>query len=280
MGDVQAITFTTKIERLKLERTTGKDTRATLESIAQDASRLPDFVYEDPDHARAAELCQRPHDLQSATVAELTQIIEALAGQMKNRRRRDILKIDLADVIELRSYIILDQQGEPVYAQEYRERVQRKVLDLLQFNPTLAALARSEPVSDLELLELERILQQELGTPDLQVSPGTIHRAYALRVGSLLDFLRHVLELGELPGYADIIRRQFQQFIATHQFNPDQILFLRTVGNVLAQKQRVTWADLYAHPFTTYGGSAVDRLFTDEQASEFMDFADSLSIGG
>jgi len=281
MGDVQAVAFTTKVERLKLERETGKDTTATVRSIAEDASRLPDFVYEDPDSAQAAILCQSPQDLQDATVEQLNQIIHSLASQMKNRRKEETLvKLDLGDVIEFRSYIILDERGEPVYAQEYRERVQRKVTALLQDNPTLLALALGQPVSDLELLELEQVLRQELGAPDIQLTPGNIHRAYAVRVGCLIEFLRQLLELEDIPDYADIVRRQFQTFIAAHSFNANQILFLRTLQSVLAQKHRVTWADLYVQPFTNLGANAVERWFTFDQADEIMAFAETLAVGG
>jgi len=280
-GDIHAVTFTTKVERLKLERETGHDTAAIVQSIAQDASRLPAFVYEDPDRAQAARLCQSPPDLQTATIDQLNQVIHALAGQMKNRRRRDTLvELDLADTIDARSYIILGEGGEPVYAEDYRQRVQRKVMDLFQQSPTLAALAHGQPVTDLDLLELERQLQVELGSPDLQLSPGTIHRAYALRVGSLLEFLRQLLELDNVPDYAAIVRRQFERFIAAHPFNPNQILFLRTLQGVLVQKHRITWADLYEQPFLNLGADAIDRWFTEDQAGEIMDFAQKLAIGG
>jgi len=212
-------------------------------------------------------------------VDQLNRIINALAGQMKNRRKEETLvNLDLGDVIEFRSYIILDERGEPVYAQEYRERVQRKVMALLQYNPTLAALARGDPISDLELLELEQVLRQELGAPDVQLTPGNIHRAYAIRVGCLIEFLRQLLEMEDIPDYADIVRRQFQTFIAAHSFNANQILFLRTLQSVLAQKHHVTWADLYAQPFTNLGADAIGRWFTFDQANELMAFAETLAI--
>jgi len=281
VGDIPAVSFTHKVERLKLRRVRGEDSTAIVESIAQDASRLPQFVYEEPSRAQAAHLCQSPQDLQRASVEKLTAIIQALAGQMKHRRREDALvQLDLGDVIEFRSYIILGQQGEPVYAQEYRQRVQQRVRELLVRNPTLSVLARGEPVSDGELLELERLLHEELSTPDLQLSPGTIHRAYALRVGSLLEFLRQTLELENVPDYGDIVGRQFQRFIAEHRFNANQILFLRILQSVLAQKQRVSWADLYRAPFTTLGANAVDQWFTNEVAAEVMAFAKTLTVGG
>jgi type I restriction enzyme R subunit len=278
--DVAAIAFATKVERLKLERETGRDPASTVQSIAEDASRLPGFVYDVPRQAEAANLCQSPERLVAATVEELAGVIDALAAQMKNRRKEGaIVVLDLGDVIEVRSYIILGPQGEPVYVQEYRERVLRKIIDLLVANPTLAALARGETVGDAELLELERQLEQELGAPDLQLSPGTIHRAYALHVGCLLEFLRHVLEIEDIPDYVDIVRRQFEAFIAGRAFNAEQILFLRTLQSVVAQRHRLTWADLYRSPFTTLGADAIDRWFTADQSQEIMAFAQQLAIG-
>ena len=184
-----------------------------------------------------------------------------------------------------------EQKGEIVFEdddcfapfrryKEYRDRVQRKVMALLQYNPTLAALARGQPVSDLELLELEQVLRQELGAPDIQLTSGNIHRAYAVRVGCLIEFLRKLLEMEDIPDYADIVRRQFQTFIAAHSFNANQILFLRTLQSVLGQKHRVTWADLSAQPFTNLGADAIGRWFTFDQADEIMAFAETLAIGG
>ena len=42
--DVQGATFASKVERLKLQRLLGQDTRATAQAILEDVSRLPEFV--------------------------------------------------------------------------------------------------------------------------------------------------------------------------------------------------------------------------------------------
>jgi type I restriction enzyme R subunit len=62
VGDVQAVTFTTKVERLKLQIEAGQDTSATVSSIARDASRLPQFVYEDAGRAPSASTTRRRKD--------------------------------------------------------------------------------------------------------------------------------------------------------------------------------------------------------------------------
>ena len=277
--DVPAATFTHKVERLKLQIQTGADTAQTVKSIAEDASRMPPHVYEDPARKEAALLCQSPRRLQAATVEQLNQIIEALADQMKYRTRHNLtMELDLADPIEWRSYIILTEQGEPVYEREYCEQVQQRVLDLVADHPTVAALRRGEPVSDFQLLELERAMQVELGQSDLQVNPGNIRRAFAVRVGSLIEFLRRLLELEGIPDYADIVHRRFEAYIQSHYFNADQILFLRTVRDVFKEKRHLELGDLYEGPFTTLGSEVADKWFAEEQLQDILSFAERLEV--
>ena len=277
--DVQAATFTGKVERLKLQILTGRDPSATAQSIAEDVGRLPEFVYEDPQREQAARLCLTPQ-LQTATVAELTQVIKTLADQMKNRRAKPntFLEFDLPDFVEMRGYILLYGGSQPVYVEEYRQRVEQRILDLAASHPTIEAIDRGEPVTDLQLIELERTLQQELGGGDVELSEANIRKAYGLKVGSLLEFLRRLLEIEGFLDYGDIVRRQFEGFIAGHSFNADQMRFLRAVQNVFLQKRRLELPDLYEPPLTSFGQDAVERLFTTDEVSQVLEFVDSLTV--
>lgn len=97
-ADVAAATFTSKVERLKLQILLGKDSSETAESIAEDVSRLPSFVYDVPARQVAAEVCLSP-DLKTAKPAQLNNVIDQLADQMKNRRERpnSFITIDLGE---------------------------------------------------------------------------------------------------------------------------------------------------------------------------------------
>jgi len=277
--DVPAATFTHKVERLKLQIQTGADTAQAARSIAEDASRMPPFVYEDPARSRALRLCQSPRKLQTATIEQLNRIIETLAGQMKHREKHHpLVELDLADPIEWRSYIILTERGEPVYEREYCERVQQRVFDLVADHPTVAALRRGEAVTDLQLLDLERALQVELGQGELQVNPANIRRAFAVRVGSLIEFVRRLLELEGVPDYADIVHRQFETYIQDHYFNADQILFLRTMRDVFKGRRHLELADLYEEPFTALGSEVADKWFAEEQLEDILAFAKRLTV--
>jgi len=117
-----------------------------------------------------------------------------------------------------------------------------------------------------------------LGGGDVELSEPNIRKAYGLKVGSLLEFLRRLLEIEGIPDYGDIVRRQFEGYIAGHPFNGDQIRFLRVVQNVFLQRRRLELADLYGPPLTRFGQDAVERLFTTEEVSQVLEFVDSLTV--
>ncbi len=98
-----------------------------------------------------------------------------------------------------------------------------------------------------------------------------------MKVGSLIEFLRDLLDLDGIPDYNDIVRRQFEAHIAKHPYNADQLNFLSTVQNVFLQRRHLQLADLYDSPFTSFGVDAVERLFTSEQVDEIINLANTLA---
>ncbi|HEY6407186.1 MAG TPA: type I restriction-modification enzyme R subunit C-terminal domain-containing protein [Ktedonobacteraceae bacterium] len=257
---------------------TGKDTTATLQTIAEDASRLPNFVFEDPQQGQLARLCTS-NDLAKAATADLDRVIDILAPQMKNRREQPnaFITLDLPDFIEMHGYILLKGGSERIYVDEYRKRVENHILLLIDTNPTIEALSHGKPVTDEQLIDLERSLHHDLTTGEFELSEDNIRKAYGKKVGSLLQFLRELFEFEDLPDYEDIVRRQFQAYINQRHYNADQLRFLRAVENVFLQKHRLQLPDLYESPFTAFGTDAVDRLFTPEQVRDILSFTEKLA---
>ena len=277
--DVEAATFTSKVERLKWQQRAGKDTTATAESIAEDVTRLPDFVVNDPALKPLVELAATPARLAKAKPDDLAQVIDKLAPQMRHRRQQanTFLLLDLPDSIDLRGYILLRPDTEPVYVKEYRERVEKRINELVANHPAIQAMQRGEIPDDWQLIDLERTLRQELGSGDAEVNETLIRKAYGLKVGSLLAFLRAVLGLDVLPDYDEVVQRQFEAFIRQHNYNANQINFMRAVENVFLQKRHLQRADLYDEPLSRFGDDAVDRWFTPREVEEVLEFAERLS---
>jgi type I restriction enzyme R subunit len=276
--DMAAATFTGKVERLKLEILSDGAKPETLESIANDVSRLPDFVHQDPQRQAAVKLCLSKK-LQTATAQELSQVITSLADQMRYRRERlnTLLTLDLPDFIQKRGFITLSEGTEPIYVEEYREQVESKVIELVEHHPAIAAIRRGEQATDRQLIDLERTLRQELGSGDTQLSESNISKAYELKVGSLLAFVRYLLELDAIPDYEEVVKRQFEEYIAQQPFNAAQIRFLRVVQNVFLQKRSFEKADLYEGSLKRFGKDAVDQLFAEEEVDELLAFIDQLA---
>ena len=142
--------------------------------------------------------------------------------------------------------------------------------EIVETHPTIAAIRNGEAVTDLQLVALEGTLRQELREGNVQLSESNIRKAFNLKVNSLLSFLRELFEIEGLPDYQDVVRRNFEDFIAQRQFNSNQIQFLMAVQNVFLKKWRLEVADLYEAPLDRFGEDAVERWFTQEEMDELI----------
>ena len=275
--DVAAETFTHKMERLKLQILQTTPSPQLLQSIAEDVSLLPDIaerVRFSPSAALALSA-----DLATATPAQLSQIIRDLAPQMKNRRDRPsaFLNIDLPDFIATHGYISVGEGGHQILIEEYKRRVDARVLEIVEKHPALAALRAGRESTDDQLVDLERTLHCELGRDDIQLSSRNIRIAYGLRVDNFLAFLRHLLAIDAIPDYPQVVQRGFQQHIQAHNYNAEQIRFLRSVQEVFLAKRTLVEADLYDPPLTNFGRNAVERFFTPQEISDLLHLTQSLA---
>jgi type I restriction enzyme R subunit len=275
--DVAAETFTHKVERLKLQILQTTPSPQLLQSIAEDVSLLPDIaelVRSWPSAALALS-----SDLPTATPAQLTQMIRDLAPQMKNRRDRPnaFLKIDLPDFIASHGHISVGDGGQQILLEEYKRRVDARVLEIVEKHSALAALREGREITDEQLIDLERTLHRELGRDDIQLSSRNIRIAYGLRVDNFLAFLRHLLALDTLPDYPQVVQRGFEQHIRAHNYNAEQIRFLRSVQEVFLAKHSLVEADLYDPPLTNFGRNAVERFFTPQQIGDLLQLTQSLA---
>ena len=51
--------------------------------------------------------------------------------------------------------------------------------------------------------------------------------------------MRELFEIEVLPDYQEVVRRNFEDFIAQGQFNPNLIQFLKAVQNVFLKKRQL-----------------------------------------
>jgi type I restriction enzyme R subunit len=279
--DVAAETFANKVERLKLQLLRGRPSQALLESIADDVSRLPGYVHENT--ARKPSIALVLSDaLAQATPQQLTRVVTDLADEMKNRRDRPsaFLKLDLPDFVVTKGYLIVKPGEPPVHVEEYRRRVEQRIQQIADTHPALAAIREGREPSADQLVDLERVLHNELSGGEIRLSPDLVRKAYGLRMDNrlgFLGFLRHVLDLDSIPDYEAVVSRGFQAHITGRNYGADQIRFLRSVQEVFLAKRRLSEADLYEPPLTNFGRNAVEHFFTPAEIKEIVALTDRLA---
>ena len=79
---------------------------------------------------------------------------------------------------------------------------------------------------------------------------------------------RHLLALDAIPDYPQVVQRGFEQHIQVHNYNAEQIRFLRSVQEVFLAKRTLVEADLYDPPLTSFGRNAVERFFTPQEIGD------------
>jgi len=276
--DVAAATFISKVERLKLLKRTGKEASGTIQSIVEDAQSLRDTILSDGE-IKAKGMCV-PEKLVEFSNNELNLLRDVLSPCMKNKMRYDsFLELDLLDSIAISGYILLTKSGEKMYVAEYRRLVEQRILELVINHPTIKAIQQGQKIDDWQLLELERTLTKELGEGDLEVTPENLKKVFAHTADSFLGLVRQVLDMQYLPDYKDLVARQFENYVIQHNYNADQIRFLRAVQSVFLQKRHLDAADLYDAPaIVGFGQDAVERWFTEKEVEEVVEFANRMTV--
>jgi type I restriction enzyme, R subunit len=281
--DVARETFANKVERLALAMLTGAPSPAELASISEDVSRLPEEIRQRASKVSSARLALSP-DLAQATRAALTEMIRELASEMKNKRRADnpFIAIDLPDFIATAQHVIVMPNGTPVHVEEYRNRVDQRILRIANEHPALRAVRDGlVPTSD-QLIDLERILHNELESPDISFSDKTARAVYGLKWDNHVGFLgllRHVLAIDAIPDYAVVVAHSFEDYVTSHRYTGDQIRFLRAVEDVFLSSRRLSENDLYDSPqLAAFGRNAVERLFSPAQVEELVHLTEGLTV--
>ena len=270
--------FINKMEKLGLHFLQRKDLATVIGSIKEDVSLLPTNLAQVAVHIRVINNVLSNEFWKEANLALIDETKETLAPVMKYKQPRPSLVIELGlnDIIESRRWVILRKDNQKVYIEEYRKRVEAKILKLADKHPAIIKLKAGEELNIDDLLDLELTLSKELKAEDISLDEENMLKAYGVKVGSFVDFLKHALNIEKIPSYEDIVKKSFDAFILEHNYNADQSRFLRAVQNVFVQRRKLEPADLYEEPFTNFGSNAVDKLFTEEDVNELVELTKKL----
>jgi len=76
----------------------------------------------------------------------------------------------------------------------------------------------------------------------------------------------------------EVLARQPETYIPQHNYNADQIRFLRAVQSVFLQKRHLETADLYEPPLDMFGADAVNKYFSESEIAKLISFISTLQL--
>ena len=271
--------FISKMERCGLAHLQHKDLASHIQSIREDVSLLPTNIAEVSSRQKYIDAVLSNDFWMTRTIASIDEAKEALAPVMRYKRERPslIFELGLDDIIAMRKWVFLRKDSKRMYVEEYRKLIEEKIEKIAAQHPTIAKLKAGESINAEDLIRLEESLEIELGTDEISLDDENMLKAFGVRVGSLVDFLKHILKIESLPSYETVVRKSFDAFILEHNYNADQSRFLRVVQSVFLQRKKLELSDLYEEPFTNFGANAVEKLFGENEITELIELTKKLA---
>ncbi len=271
--------FTSKMERLGLSHLEKKNLEQLIESVKEDVALLPTNLSEVAIESKLINGILTGSFWEDLNLKKIDDAKEALASLMKYKRDHPsiVIELGLDDIIDSRKWVVLKEGSKKVYVEEYRKKIEEKIEKLASEHPTIKKLKAGEEVSTEDLVKLEATLETEFNNDEINLDEDNMLKAFGIRVGSFIDFIKHVLNLETLPSFKDIISKSFDSFILEHNYNADQSRFLRAVQSVFLERRKLELADLYEEPFTNFGSNAVEKLFTLVEIDDIIKLTQSLA---
>ena len=280
--DVAAETFTNKVERLALSLLIGPASPDLVASIAEDVARIPEETRKRNDIKASADLALSAA-LAGPTAVSSQLLIRTLAPEMKKQApatwRHSAHRPARCNFGARPDHY--RPGGKPIYVEEYRKRIEEKILLAVEADPALKAVREGKAPTREQLVNLERLLHSELGATDIQFSQKAARQVYGLKWDNRIGFLgllRHVLSLDAIPDYGAVVERAFEEHMTSHNYTGEKLRFLRAVEQIFVANKKLSKADLYdADPLMSFGLNAVERLFSPVQIDDVVRLTEELA---
>lgn len=205
-------------------------------------------------------------------MSRIMDLQKTFAPLMRYRQREEqnLIHLHLPDQIATR-WIVFGPSGEGTFADNYRQQVETFIHDLADQHPSLQKLKQGNSLTDSDIKELVMTLNQA----DLFITVDSLRQVYRQPDANLVEFLRFILGLSELPSQEEKISGAFDKYISEHpQFSARQITFLRVVRSQIIRRAKINNTDFTRAPFNRVG--EIDSIFSSKELDEIVEFANQL----
>jgi type I restriction enzyme, R subunit len=143
------------------------------------------------------------------------------------------------------AYVEVGPNGERVDKQEYVSRWE-KTLQAAKGDPIVSKVIKNQPLSENE----ETALSQRLNQPEMYFNEDNLRRAYRRPGGNLIDFIKAALGIAKIKPREEELTENFQAWLATKSFTPEQAQYLALLKNRGIARGQVEMDDLFKPPLS------------------------------
>ena len=159
-------------------------------------------------------------------------------------------------------------QGEEIDKKDYITAWEEAISKNYQNDEIFSKIKNNDELTAGEI----ETLSSKLNTPEMYFNEYNLRRAYQQPLASLVDFVKHVLDVEELKPIELQIEENFDAWLVTQDFNQDQKDFIRLIKNQFVANGKADIEDLFEPPLSYFNaGQKGVQLFGEELLVDLLD---------
>jgi len=204
------------------------------------------------------------------TEENLDELIQKIAPLMKFRESVMPLgpaNFNFKDLVYEKAFVEFGPQHEALSIAKYRELVEKKINELVAFNPILQKLKQGQDLNSNEA----QILAEELYNEHPHITIDLLRRVYNHRKAKLVQFIKHILGIEILESFPETVTKAFDQFFAEHSYlTSRQLQFMDLLRNYILEKGELHKRNLIESPFTMIHPKGIRGIFNPSEIEDIL----------
>lgn len=168
--------------------------------------------------------------------------------------QNELIELGLTDEwLEAVTYVEVGPEGERIDKKDYVTEWEKAIKAAASDDGILKRIKKGEPLTSEQEAELERRLNQ----PTHYFNEDNLRRAYRRPGGSMIDFIKAALGGTKLKSREEETTENFQAWLITKSFTPEQASYLALLKNRGLAKGKIDMGDLFQPPLSILDAASV-----------------------
>lgn len=192
----------------------------------------------------------------------------AVKARKSPREPRDLIELGLQDEwLHAVTYVEVGPYGERVDKKDYISNWEKSVNESSKDDNLIKKVKQGRDLTQEE----EQALADKLNSPEMYFNEDNLRRAYRKPGGNLIDFIKAALGTLKVKSTEDEIVENFQAWLVTKSFSPQQAQYLSLLKNRGIANGKIAIDDLFTPPLSILNAAGLGvELFGEKGLKEVI----------